>query len=80
MTAVELHTRLAPVGAVVVGLEIDHPDQDAEQRAYYGALADRLDLVRTGASDCHGARYDFRMGCETTDTERFTELKRRAGR
>jgi predicted metal-dependent phosphoesterase TrpH len=64
----------------MVGLEVDHPDHDPEQRAYYGALAGRLDLVRTGASDCHGARYDFRMGSETTDAERFAELKRRAGR
>ena len=40
----------------------------------------RLDLIPTGASDCHGARYDYRMGCETTDAERFAELQRRAGR
>ena len=64
----------------MVGLEVDHPDHDPEQRSYYGAVADRLDLVRTGASDCHGARYDYRMGCETTDAERFAELKHRAGR
>jgi predicted metal-dependent phosphoesterase TrpH len=64
----------------MVGLEVDHPDHDADQRAYYGVLADRLGLVRTGASDCHGARYDYRMGCETTDAGRFAELKARAGR
>ena len=63
----------------MVGLEVDHPDHDETQRAYYRAMAERLDLVPTGASDCHGARYDFRMGCETTDAERFGELKRRAG-
>ncbi len=63
----------------MVGLEVDHPDHDPEQRAYYGALAERLGLVRTGASDCHGARYDFRLGCETTDAERFAALKGRAG-
>jgi 3',5'-nucleoside bisphosphate phosphatase len=65
--------------AGMVGLEVDHPDQDAGQRAYYRGLAGRLDLVPTGASDCHGARYGFRMGCETTDRDRVTELKRRAG-
>jgi predicted metal-dependent phosphoesterase TrpH len=64
----------------MVGLEVDHPDHDEAQRAYYRAMADRLGLVPTGASDCHGARYDFRLGCETTDAERFAELKRRAGR
>ena len=46
----------------MVGLEVDHPDQDDEQRAYYRAMAERLDLVPTGASDCHGARYGFRLG------------------
>jgi predicted metal-dependent phosphoesterase TrpH len=64
----------------MAGLEVDHPDHDATQRAYYGALADRLGLVRTGASDCHGARYGYRLGCESTDAERFAELKRRAAR
>jgi hypothetical protein len=64
----------------MAGLEVDHPDHDETQRAYYGALADRLGLVRTGASDCHGARYDYRLGSERTDAERFAELKRRAGR
>ena len=64
----------------MVGLEVEHPDHDAEQRAYYGALADRLGLIRTGASDCHGARYGFRLGCDTTPPELVDELKRRAGR
>jgi predicted metal-dependent phosphoesterase TrpH len=64
----------------MVGLEIDHPDHDEQQRAYYGVMAERLDLVPTGASDCHGARYDYRLGCETTDADRFAELRRRAGR
>jgi predicted metal-dependent phosphoesterase TrpH len=64
----------------MVGLEVDHPDHDEQQRAYYRAMAERLDLVPTGASDCHGARYDYRLGCETTDADRFAELRRRAGR
>ena len=64
----------------MAGLEVNHPDHDETQRAYYGALADRLGLVRTGASDCHGARYGYRLACESTDAERFAELKRRAGR
>ncbi len=64
----------------MAGLEVDHPDHDQTQRAYYGALAERFGLVRTGASDCHGERYGFRLGCETTPAERFAELKHRAGR
>ncbi len=65
----------------MAGLEVDHPDHDAEQRARYRAMADRLGLVATGASDCHGHRYDpVRLGSERTDELRFAELRRRAGR
>jgi predicted metal-dependent phosphoesterase TrpH len=46
----------------MAGIEVDHPDQDEDQRARYRAMAGRLDLIPTGASDCHGARYDFRLG------------------
>jgi 3',5'-nucleoside bisphosphate phosphatase len=74
----ELIEQMAQGG--MVGLEVDHPDHDETQRAHYREMAERLDLVPTGASDCHGARYDFRLGCETTDADRFAELKRRAGR
>ena len=61
------------------GLEVDHPDHDEAQRAHYRELAGRLDLVATGASDCHGARYGYRLGCETTPVELVDELWRRAG-
>jgi predicted metal-dependent phosphoesterase TrpH len=64
----------------MVGLEVLHPDHDEEMRAKYSAIAERLDLVATSASDCHGERYGFRMGEERTDAETFAELKRRAGR
>jgi predicted metal-dependent phosphoesterase TrpH len=74
----ELIEQMADGG--MVGLEVDHPDHDETQRAYYHEMARRLDLIPTGASDCHGARYDYRMGCDTTDAERFAELRRRAGR
>jgi predicted metal-dependent phosphoesterase TrpH len=61
------------------GLEVDHPDHDVEARAHYRDLAVRLDLVPTGASDCHGARYGYRLGSETTPLELVAELERRAG-
>jgi predicted metal-dependent phosphoesterase TrpH len=64
----------------MAGLEVRHPDHDEEMRAKYTAMAERLDLVATAASDCHGERYGFRMGEERTDAETFAELKRRAGR
>jgi len=62
------------------GLEVDHPDHDEAQRSHYRAVAARLDLVPTGASDCHGARYGYRLGSETTPVELVAELERRAGR
>jgi predicted metal-dependent phosphoesterase TrpH len=64
----------------MVGLEVFHPDHDEEMRAKYASVAERLDLVPTSSSDCHGERYGFRMGQERTDAETFAELKRRAGR
>src|SRR5688572_30953892 len=62
------------------GLEVFHPDHDDEMRVKYAALAARLDLVRTSSSDCHGERYEYRMGQERTDGDTFAELRRRAGR
>ena len=61
----------------MAGLEVDHPDHDDTQRGYYRDLAARLDLVPTGSSDCHGARYGYRLGCETTPAELVVELRRR---
>jgi predicted metal-dependent phosphoesterase TrpH len=74
----ELIEQMASGG--MVGLEVRHPDHDEEMRDKYSAMAQRLDLVATAASDCHGERYGFRMGAERTDAETFAELKRRAGR
>ena len=64
----------------MVAIEVDHPDHDPPMRVKYAALADRLGLVPLSSSDCHGDRYDRRMGQERTDGERFDELRRRAGR
>jgi predicted metal-dependent phosphoesterase TrpH len=61
----------------MAGLEVDHPDHDEAQRAHYGELASRLGLVPTGSSDCHGARYGFRLGANTTPVELVDELHRR---
>jgi predicted metal-dependent phosphoesterase TrpH len=64
----------------MVGIEVHHPDHDDAMRSRYAATAERLGLVPTSSSDCHGERYGFRMGEERTDPETFEELKRRAGR
>jgi len=65
----------------MVGLEVDHPDHDEDKRARYRAMAERLGLIITGSSDCHGNRYDpVRLGCATTFPEMFEALKSVAGR
>jgi len=65
----------------MAGLEADHPDHTPEQRAYYRQLAGELGLVASGASDCHGTRYDpIRLGTVTTDPLQFAALKDRAER
>lgn len=74
----ELIEEMATAG--MVGLEVQHPDHDDRKRTKYAAMAERLGLVATAASDCHGERYGFRMGSERTDGATFAELKRRAGR
>lgn len=74
----ELIERMA--GAGMAGLEVDHPDHDTEQRAHYRRLAERLALLPTGASDCHGERFGYRLGCDTTPSEVVAELRRHAGR
>jgi 3',5'-nucleoside bisphosphate phosphatase len=70
----ELIERMAAAG--MAGLEVEHCDHTPEQRAYYAALAERLGLLPTGGSDCHGARYDpVRLGSALTAPESFASLR-----
>ncbi|MFL5736212.1 MAG: phosphatase, partial [Actinomycetota bacterium] len=60
----------------MAGLETDHTDHSPGQRERYRAMAERLGVVPTGGSDCHGTRYDpIRMGSFTTDLDRVQELR-----
>lgn len=75
----ELIERMAAAG--MQGLEVDHADHTPEQREHYRRLAERLGLVPTGGSDCHGERYDpIRLGSPTCDPVAYAELRRRSGR
>jgi 3',5'-nucleoside bisphosphate phosphatase len=75
----ELIETMAAAG--MTGLEVDHSDHTPEQREYYRGMANRLGLVATGGSDCHGTRYDpVRLGSVTTDPEQFGALRAVAGR
>jgi len=63
------------------GIEASHPEHTTEVEAHYVAEAERLNLLWTGSSDCHGIRYDpVRMGSRTTPSEQFERLKERAAR
>jgi predicted metal-dependent phosphoesterase TrpH len=56
------------VGAGLVGIEVDHPDHDPDDRAHAAALAADLELIPTGSSDYHGANKVNRLGqCTTRD-------------
>ena len=60
------------------GLEVDHPDQPPPDRAHWRALAAELGLEATGASDCHGALYGYRLGSERTPDATVERLLARA--
>lgn len=64
--------RLAGLG--LVGLEVDHVEHDAEDRAVLRAVARDLDLVATGSSDYHGTHKWQGLGEETTDPAEYERL------
>jgi predicted metal-dependent phosphoesterase TrpH len=61
--------------AGLAGLEVDHRDHSPEQRDRLASLANRLGLLRTGASDYHGAGKLNRLGENLTSPEVFAELE-----
>jgi len=60
----EVVARMAAAG--LVGLEIDHPDQDDRDRAHASRLADELNLIGTGSSDYHGSNKPTGLAVNTT--------------
>jgi 3',5'-nucleoside bisphosphate phosphatase len=73
--------RIVPDEAVVemaaaglFGLEADHEDHTAAERAHVRALAERLGLVVTGSSDFHGTHRTVRLGAFTTAVEAYERI------
>lgn len=61
--------------AGLVGIEVDHQDHGAADRAALRAISERLGLVATGASDFHGAgKVDHDLGCNLTRPDQFDRL------
>lgn len=65
-------------GAGLDGVEVDHPDHDADDRARLRAVAGRLGLLETGSSDYHGTNKTIPLGAETTHPDVLAEIGRRA--
>ncbi|MFT4166258.1 MAG: PHP domain-containing protein [Microlunatus sp.] len=58
------------------GIEVDHQDHDEAARAGLRALAWRLGVLGTGASDYHGTgKVDHDLGVNTTDPETYARLR-----
>ena len=67
------------VEAGLDGIEASHPEHTPEMELGYVEMAERWGLFWTGASDCHGSRYDpVRLGSRTTPPEQFERLRARA--
>lgn len=57
----------AMAAAGMVGLEVHHPDHDADDTAHAARLAADLDLLGTGSSDFHGTNKPTPIGARLTD-------------
>jgi 3',5'-nucleoside bisphosphate phosphatase len=64
----------AMVEAGLLGLEVDHPDHSADERAHLRALAADMGLITTGSSDYHGANKATPIGACTTEPEQLAAL------
>jgi 3',5'-nucleoside bisphosphate phosphatase len=64
----------AMADAGLLGIEVDHPDHDAEEREHMAGLAKELDLIATGSSDYHGSNKTTPIAVCTTDPEQLDRL------
>ena len=62
-------------GAGLAGLEADHRDHSARERAHAHSLAARLGMFTTGSSDYHGTGKQNRLGENTTDPEVLEQIE-----
>jgi predicted metal-dependent phosphoesterase TrpH len=60
--------------AGLLGIEVDHLDHAADDRARLAELAAELGLFTTGSSDYHGTRKSVRLGSDTTSPDSLERL------
>ncbi|MDA2962743.1 MAG: PHP domain-containing protein [Actinomycetota bacterium] len=65
----------ALVEAGLQGIEVDHRDQNSDERAMLRVIAKELDLVITGASDYHGSGKLNSLGESTTAPDQWEKLE-----
>jgi 3',5'-nucleoside bisphosphate phosphatase len=68
----EVIAQMAEAG--LVGLEVDHPDQDGDDRAHVARLARELGLIGTGSSDYHGTNKPTPIAACTTSPRAYEAL------
>jgi hypothetical protein len=60
--------------AGLLGLEVDHPDHDPDERAHMRGLAGELGLLVTGSSDYHGNNKTTPIAACTTAPDQYEAL------
>jgi len=63
------------VAAGLNGIEVDHRDHSASERATLRAIAKELDVIITGSSDYHGTGKLNLLGENSTDPGEWTRLE-----
>jgi predicted metal-dependent phosphoesterase TrpH len=66
------------VAAGLNGIEVDHRDQNPDERAMLGVIAKELDLVVTGSSDYHGTGKMNQLAENHTSREQWEKLESQA--
>ncbi|MBC7298250.1 MAG: PHP domain-containing protein [Demequina sp.] len=73
VVSTEVITSMARAG--LVGIEVEHRDHSEVQRGRLARIAERLDLVHTGASDYHGAGKLNQLGENVTSPAALEALQ-----
>ena len=68
------------VAAGLHGIEVDHRDQNIQERVILREIAQELGLVMTGSSDYHGTGKLNRLGEWTTNPDQWEKLEAQASR